>query len=288
MFGDSFLNGNGFGISGFKYIHGRELFFTVSKSHLRTQPLHLPLIIFPIPPLLALIDEPIVKTALPTLPKLHPRRHDAQASPELRHGNLVFPFKRLLRLGHPLLQLGPPVIPLALGLQHLTLSAGPGPDPAPPHPRIKIGLTLLPGVPRRDALDAHLSLQGAPVEDEGSMRIRRQVSCLAGGAEVGVDDVAALGVELLEVDDAGGDAAGGQLGRGQGACFGLREARSLRLGEPCVELGGRGGEQLRSGEGGLCELFGLAVGGGSCWGDFLYYVILVLILISVFHFIFDV
>lgn len=100
------------------------------------------------------------------------------------------------------------------------------------------------------------------------MRVGLQVVGFTGGAEVGVHDEA-VGVELLEVDDAGGDAAGGEVGGGQGACFWLGDGRgALGEGEPGVELGD-GGSWVEVGavELGEGELGGLAVGVVACWGD---------------------
>lgn len=207
-----------------------------------------------------------MQAARPALPELDARGHDPQPSPEVGHGNVLPALERLLRVGHPPLQLGPAVVAVhgPVRLEHLALAARPGADPAAPDPRVEVLLALAGRVAARDALDAHLPLQRGPEEDERGVRVGGQVGGLARRPKVGVDDEAARRVELLEVDDARGDAARRQLGRGQGARLGLRDGRGLRLREPAVELGRRRRRvQVPSRERRLGELLGLAVGGGA-------------------------
>lgn len=115
------------------------------------------------------------------------------------------------------------------------------------------------------------------------MGVGLEVPGLAAGGEVGVDDEPAGGVELLEVDDAGGDTAGGEGGGGEGAglwvgdeglLVGLRLGGCgggclLGLGEPGVELGDWGcGVEVGAVKLPEGELLGLAVGLGTCGGDY--------------------
>lgn len=93
------------------------------------------------------------------------------------------------------------------------------------------------------------------------MHVTRDIVSFSAGAPVAVDDEA-QGVELFEVDVAGGDGAGGEVGGREADGFGLVDG----VGEggliPGVELSEGGGGKGGEGEGG--ELV-LGVGGGD-WG----------------------
>jgi hypothetical protein len=147
-----------------------------------------------------------VKSALPPLPELNPIRNNPQTAPELRHRDLLLAFKPLLNLLHPSFELLAPVIILTLRLKHLALSARPRTDPAAPGTRVVVILALLSRDPLHAAFDVDLALQRLPEEEHRCARVGRYVGGLARGAQVSVDDEAA-GVELFEVDCAGGDAA---------------------------------------------------------------------------------
>lgn len=209
-----------------------------------------------------------MQPVLPPLPKLNPRRHDPQPAPELGDGDIVTALEPLLHVLDPALELRPPVVLLAVLLalrrEHLALTARPRTDPAATHPRVKVGLALLARHPRRCALDANLALQRLPEEEQAGVGVGAQVGGLAAGAQVGVDDEAARGVELLEVDDARRDTARGELGGGEGGGLGVGDVL-LRLGEPAVELRDRGRRvEVVASELATGELGSLAA--GSC-GD---------------------
>lgn len=83
----------------------------------------------------------------------------------------------------------------------------------------------------------------------------------SGGAPVAVDDEAP-GVELFEVDVAGGDGAGGEVRGGEAGGFGLVDGVGEGGCVPGVELGEGGRGEGWEGEGGEVVL---RVGGGD-WG----------------------
>ncbi len=83
---------------------------------------------------------------------------------------------------------------------------------------------------------------------------------------VAVDDEPA-GVELFEINVAGGNAAGGQVGGGEADCLGLVHGRGSGLRKPRVELGERRGGELGTGERAFGVLICLRVGIRAGWGD---------------------
>jgi len=92
--------------------------------------------------------------------------------------------------------------------------------------------------------------------------VTRDIVSFSGGAPVAVDDEAP-GVELFEVDVAGGDGAGGEVGGGEADGFGLMDGVGEGGGVPEVELSEGGGGEGWEGEGGEVVL---GVGGGDCGG----------------------
>lgn len=213
-----------------------------------------------------------MQATFPPLPKLHHIRHNPQPSPKRRHRNLVLPIKPLLHLPHPALQPLPPIIPLPHRLQHLTLPTRPGPDPRAPRPRVKIPLTLLVTQPLHFSLDTHLPLERLPPKHQARVGVAsfasrsEDVGGFARRGPVRVHDEAAVAVEFFEVDHAGGDAAGGEGGRGERAGFGDGGGKEW-MAEPAVELDEWGGGEIREREGADLELGGAGgvggVGGGA-------------------------
>ena len=139
------------------------------------------------------------------------------------------------------------------------MAAGPGAYPAPTDAGVEVGLALLGGESLGAALDTDLALEALPPKGQAGPGVGGQVSGLAAGAEVAVDDEA-VGVELLEVDDARRHATRGKRCRGQTAGLRVRDqARPLRRPEPAVELpDGRFRVQVMPRQDALGELLSLA------------------------------
>jgi len=166
------------------------------KASLRAQPLNLPLLAA----LLFNILEAIMQTTLPSLPKLHPIRYDANTAPKLWHRNLLLTLKSLLSLIDPTLQ-------LLAALQDTALTTGPRADAGATNARIEIDLALGGRQALDAALDTHLALQLRPPECQGRVGVARDILRLAARGPVRVNHEAPR-VQLLQVDVARADAAG--------------------------------------------------------------------------------
>src|SRR5690606_25705261 len=100
------------------------------------------------------------------LPELNRIRHNSNPTPEFGYGNMLLPFKSLLHILDPILQL----LAATIG-QHLALLTRPCAQPAPPNARVKVALALLPRQSLRCALNTHLALLTGPPKGQRRMRV---------------------------------------------------------------------------------------------------------------------
>src|SRR5215216_215110 len=117
------------------------------------------------------VDDPVVQSVFASLPELDGVRLDPVAAPE-RGARDLTPLVLRLECSYPLFQNAPV-------LDGVALLGSPRPESASSRTAREVGVGLLAGEATRTALDPDLSLQRAPVEQEGARGVHFELASLA-------------------------------------------------------------------------------------------------------------